>query len=311
MQEAGVSQAAPTQTREYQHLLRGPRFAWWRPALAMLMGIVFVVLLLLVTSGIAYVMMRSGVSGAEEFPIEDPWFFAFGNLLLAALVPASMLAVKIAHRDSAGFICSVVRRIRWRWMLRCCVVIAPLYVAYVALGLVLEPPAGPGPEQAWLLLLLIFFTTPFQAAGEEFLVRGLVLQNVGAWIRQPRVSAVVAIGVSTALFVAAHGNTDPWIVIDLAITGVACGWLAWRTGGLEAPIALHAVNNVVGMTGSVIFGGWGEGFIDGTSRGQPLEPLLTLVVCVLSVRWLWNEATRCGIARVHAPVDAHGITLPA
>jgi membrane protease YdiL (CAAX protease family) len=306
MLEAQVARLAAPAPREYQHLLRGPHFAWWRPVLTLVLACLLGLLFWLLAFGLAYLM------GAEDFPMEDPGAFTLGNLAMASLIPASLLAVAATHRDSAHFISSVARRVRWRWMLRCFAVIAPLFAVYVGVDLLLDPPSRPGPEQAFLFLLLILVGTPLQAAGEEYLFRGIVLQNVGAWFRHPRVALVVATSVSTVLFVAAHGSADPWIVIDLAITSVACCYLAWRTGGLEAPIALHAVNNMVGMAGSVIFGGWGEGFIDASSRGHVLDPLLTLIVCVLAVRLVLAEATRRAIPSVHSPhVMLHGATPTA
>jgi membrane protease YdiL (CAAX protease family) len=109
---------------------------------------------------------------------------------------------------------------------------------------------------------------------------------VGAWFGNARVALVAGTTVSTVVFVAAHGSADPWIMLDLAITAVVCCLLAARTGGLEAPIAMHALNNVVGMAGAVFFGGWAEGFVDEHARGTPLDPLMTLVVSVVAYRLL-------------------------
>ena len=177
-------------------------------------------------------------------------------------------------------------------------------MAYVALDLVLHPPAEPRPAQWALLLLLVALSTPAQAAGEEYLFRGLILQNVGGYFRNARAGLVFASVLSVVVFTAAHGSADPWIVVDLAFGAAACCYLAWRTGGLEAPVALHAINNVFGMTGSILFGGWNEGFVDEYSQGRPQEALLSLVVCsasVLLIRWL---ADRHGIARVFRAADA-------
>ena len=53
--------------------------------------------------------------------------------------------------------------------------------------------------------------------------------------------------VTATLFALAHGAQDPWLFADRLLFGVVASWLAWRTGGLEAPIALHAANNLVSL----------------------------------------------------------------
>jgi membrane protease YdiL (CAAX protease family) len=232
----------------------------------------------------------------------DATAFALMNLLLAALIPCCFLATRIVHGPGAGVMSSVTGAFRWRWFLRCCWILAPLYVLYISLDLVLDPPATGRPAQWALLLLVVVLSTPAQAAGEEFLFRGLILQNIGVCFRNPRFGLVVASLVSVVMFTAAHGSADPWIVIDLGFGAAACCFLAWRTGGLEAPIALHAINNTMGMTGSLLFGGWGEGFVDETSQGKPLDALLSVVVCSGAVALMLRWAGRDGIARVGAPL---------
>ena len=48
-------------------------------------------------------------------------------------------------------------------------------------------------------------------------------------------------------FALAHGTQDGWLFGDRLAFGVVASWLAWRTGGLEAPIALHVANNLVSL----------------------------------------------------------------
>ena len=51
-------------------------------------------------------------------------------------------------------------------------------------------------------------------------------------------------GRQRALFATAHGQFDPPLFADRFVLGVALAWLATRTGGLEASIAIHAVKNI-------------------------------------------------------------------
>ena len=49
------------------------------------------------------------------------------------------------------------------------------------------------------------------------------------------------------LFALAHGAQDAWLFGDRFAFALVASWLAWRTGGLEAPIALHVANNLVSL----------------------------------------------------------------
>jgi membrane protease YdiL (CAAX protease family) len=92
----------------------------------------------------------------------------------------------------------------------------------------------------WAFIAVVVLTQPLQAAGEEYLFRGMLLQALGA----TRMPPWLCCGVSAALFATAHGQFDPPLFADRFVLGVALAVLALRTGGLEAGIAIHAVKNL-------------------------------------------------------------------
>src|SRR6185369_12363243 len=100
---------------------------------------------------------------------------------------------------------------------------------------------GLGPVLAASAMLLVLI--PLQAAAEEYAFRGWLLQALGTYARSPW----VAVAVQAVLFSAAHGLGTPWGFVDLVVFGGLAGWLTVRTGGLEAAIALHVVNNLTWM----------------------------------------------------------------
>jgi uncharacterized protein len=70
-----------------------------------------------------------------------------------------------------------------------------------------------------------------------------------------------------------------------------CGWLAWRTGGLEAPIAAHVVNNVALMAVNAV--GIGDpNATDGTPVGLAISVATMAVFTVVVTR----RADRLGVA---------------
>jgi membrane protease YdiL (CAAX protease family) len=286
--------------REYQHLMRGPRFAWWRPLIVFLLVIAFLLLVTLLVGGGFLVAGRDFSQAVATQEMTVP-VFALTNLLLAALIPIAMLSMRIAYGENARLLSSVAGGLRWQWMGLCIAIMVPIFVVCVGLGLLMDWPQSPRPAQWALLLLMVVVGTPLQAAGEEYVFRGLVLQNVGAWFRGPRIGMLVATAVSTVIFAFVHGSSDPWIVLDLGVGSIACCILVWRTGGLEAAIVLHAINNVAGMGASLVFGGWGEDFVRPTSEGRPIEPLMTLLVSSAVVALVLRRARQSGIARTYQP----------
>ena len=83
-------------------------------------------------------------------------------------------------------------------------------------------------------IVIALLTTPLQAAGEEYLFRGFLLQSLGA----TRLSAPVCWVVSGALFATAHGQFDPPLFADRWLIGIVFAWLATihrRARGVDRP----------------------------------------------------------------------------
>jgi uncharacterized protein len=177
----------------------------------------------------------------------------------------------------------------------------PVWLAYIGLSIFVEAPQGPRPDHWMLLLVMVFALTPFQAAAEEYLFRGWILQNVGSWFARPILGLVVSITVSTVAFAAAHLSPDPWIIGSLACLSVASGVAAWRTGGLEAGIAMHTVNNVTAFTVVILFGGWEQAFITPTTDASPAVFVLALIVHGSALALILWQAKRKGIQRRFQP----------
>ncbi|WP_353952887.1 CPBP family intramembrane glutamic endopeptidase [Knoellia sp. S7-12] len=293
---AAELEAAEREPRTYVHQMRGPRHRWWRPlvALAVAVAVLIVCLIaLLVPSGLA------GLLDSEDTLIDplNPWSALVNNLLLASLIPATLIGVWVGFRRSPWRILSVAGRIRWGWLGWCVLVVTPLWAAYLAVSwVVFDQEVLDRPDQWVALLAVTLFTTPLQAAGEELAFRGGLVQGVGAWFHSPVVALVVTTVLSTAFFVAAHGSADPWIIIELGSLAVAGCWLAWRTGGLEAVIVLHIVNNLLIMTSGILFGGLEESFVDGESAGSPVSAGMNVVATALVTAVLLWLARRRGVA---------------
>jgi uncharacterized protein len=300
----------PDGPRAYQQMLRGPLYRWWKPLLCL----VLFVPLALILIGLAIVPvfiagLLSGATDLGDYAVEattnltnlGPIGFAYVNLSLIMLIPASGLSIWIVHGIRPGFLSSVAGRIRWRWLLRCVAVILPLWAIYIGMAAIVTPFTSPRPDHWAALLLLVLLLTPLQAAGEEYFFRGWIMQNVGAWFARPMVGLVVSIAVSAVVFSTLHLSRDPWVLGSIACLAVASGLAAWRTGGLEAGIVMHAVNNMLALSILVIFGGWSQAFIRTDTTGTPLMLLLAVAVNGTALGLILWQAKRAGLQPHYQP----------
>lgn len=295
---------------EYPQLLRTPRSRWWHPltSLGFVVGSVLLLLGLLTAPMTAALVSEVGwdtfvsLDPADLTRVEEALFSApmmlLNNLLLATFIAVAVLAVAVCHPVAARFVHSVEGRVRWRWLARCVVVLLPLFLVYVLGTWALDgaPTAPRAQDWAWLLLMGLVLT-PFQAAGEEYLFRGWLLLAVGSWFRRPLPAILIVAAVSAVTFSLAHGSFDPWILLDLSVFAVAAVILTWRTGGLEAAVALHVVNNVVVIVFGTLAGTVDESYVDVETTGSPLATLVSATVIALSTALLLWQARRAGIAR--------------
>lgn len=249
-----LPQAMPAQPVEYQRSFSGADTRWWRILLGILAGVaVFGILsvLLLVAPYVFY-----GLEGGNEFltnlgaknlNLQDPGVLIFLALSLAVIIPASQIGSLIAFRSKIGFLHSVMGRIRWGWLaLSTLVSFAFSFTLIVGLNIILSqelPAYNPNPR-LWLMIFLVVTLIPLQSAGEEYVFRGFLPQIIGAWLPWRKVSFAISLILSSSLFALAHGSLDPATFFQLSAFGMAAWILTYRTGGLEAAIGFHAMNNV-------------------------------------------------------------------
>jgi membrane protease YdiL (CAAX protease family) len=108
-----------------------------------------------------------------------------------------------------------------------------------------------------VLGLIVLLTTPLQAAGEEYVFRGYLMQAIGSFWSRPNVplwvTRLVAVLGTATLFALAHGVQNFPLFFDRFMFGLIAGWLVIRTGGLEAGIAMHILNNFLAFGYALAF----------------------------------------------------------
>ena len=232
----------------YLRAMRARDWAWWRPLLGLLL---FGVVYLVAVTVTVIVSLLTGVGpDLGLLDLVDPATLLVTNLSLIVGIPIVWLAWAGAHGMSIGWSSSVLARFRWRLLLpfalRALITVGAGIGVAVVLALLLggNGLSGPVHSAGWLLLVVVL-TTPLQSAAEEYLFRGYLSQAIAGWIRSPRAGAVVAAVVTAALFSAAHAPPDVETFLDRFAFGLAASAVVWLTGGIEAAVAVHAVNNVV------------------------------------------------------------------
>ena len=262
-----MATTSPAPDADFTQLLRGPSWAGWKPAVALPIA----ALVMLVLGGIALPIaalfepdgfiaaMRS--YGSDTPPATVPFLVAL-NLSLAAGIPVVWFCVRVFHRLPIGWASSVVGRLRWGLLLR----FAGVALATLAITLVVSaflPVTGTlGSESdgasssdavgASVLALgvALLLTTPLQATGEEYIFRGYLMQALGGWARNP----AFAIVLSAAAFAAVHGPQNLPLLADRFAFGIVAGIAVLVTGGLEAAIAMHVLNNLFALGIALVTG---------------------------------------------------------
>ena len=226
-----------------------------------------------------------------------PSALAYVDLGLAAAIPVTMLVTRYLHGLPGAWLVSVVRRIRWRWLARCfgyaaITLVITMFIAQLlpnhaqGTDLAASPHHWTGTSTAFLIVILLL--TPLQAAGEEFAFRGYLTQAVGAVFT----SKWVAIVVPALIFAIAHGIGQDWpVFIDRLAFGLIAGWLVIRTGGVEAGLAMHTMNNLVAFLAALIFGDLTNTLTVTSGSAWDLvstasQSLIYLGLCMLNLRKL-------------------------
>jgi membrane protease YdiL (CAAX protease family) len=252
--------------RTYPLMLRTWTYAWWKPALGMLLLVVgMLVVSPLVMFPILMVAVAIDHTGSYGNALTDAaglqhvtWpAMLYLNLTLAGLILVAWAIVRFVHRMRARWLLSVQPGIRWGFFWAC-FGLAPLaMIAQVVVGALLPTDPndlGSSPNHITgtivALGLVILFTTPLQAIGEEFAFRGYAMQAFGALTRRPWAAIVI----TSVLFALAHGVQNAPLFLDRFAFGLMAGYVVYRTGGLEAGIAMHIWNNLVAFGFALLLG---------------------------------------------------------
>jgi membrane protease YdiL (CAAX protease family) len=253
--------ALPPDGAGYPQILRGESYVWWLSVLGVVVGLALFLLITAVVSQALVTLFWATTAGnqsyrdyfARAFAFELPIGMLSVNLGLAALIPVAWGLMAVIHQMKPRWLSSVQPRIRWRYLFGSLAIAAVALNGVMLLSTTVGEPLAIHPQEGfWAFLAVIVLTSPLQAAAEEIFFRGYLLQALGSLV--PR--AWFGVVVSSVVFALLHGTQNLPLFADRLVFALLAGLLVWRTGGLEAAIAAHVINNVfaylyAGLTTSV------------------------------------------------------------
>lgn len=327
-------QTVETEPLEYHRLLRGVQnYRWWKPLLLLLLsGVYFGVLTVIFSFAFVPIMMAVDpgyaidvtTGDAEMLDTQRPISILLSMLSIIIMIPAVLLAMLTLGMRPMGRIWSVATRIRWGLLGRLSVAAVISVVVMNLVGILSEMALNPtsfsepfvetGREfdvnAALLSALFIIILVPFQATAEEVVFRGLFMQVIGSWLKSPW----LAILIPSVGFALAH-IYDIWGLMAVGLMGGVAAWLTWRTGGLEAAIAIHIVNNLIAfgfMTAGI--GGETAQTVDSGGPGGVIGEIVGLACFIwLTLRVFTRGGhgrTRIDLVQVAVPMAPVQPTVP-
>lgn len=258
-----VPRVVETEPLEYHRLYRGAaKYQWWKPlVLVLLAGAFYIAFSLLLSLVLMPLIMAfdpeflmQTASGESVLDTQRPLSVLYSLLAISSMLPAVILAMLCMGIRPTGRVWSVAGRIRWgllgRTTLFAIAGVATMNIVGIAATYALDPSSFAVTSEdvlpdfslnaALLSGIFILLLVPIQATAEEVVFRGVGMQVFGSWVKSPWLAVLVP----SVLFAMAH-IYDIWGMLAVGLMGLVAAWLAWRTGGLEAAIAIHVINNLV------------------------------------------------------------------
>ena len=299
---------------EYHRIYRSGREGWgWYVGgifTALLLFFVVSAILVLVVSVLLLLLTGTPFAGigdriGELTDTKDvtPSVLLFLNAVLILGIPIAFFCTRVLHGVRPRWLASVAPRIRWGWLLASFGVALLTLVFAMVLGSLLPGASESEEVSAGVntftnvtrdFLLVIVLMTPLQAVAEEYVFRGYLTQAFGGLVRNPQVARYLAVIGPALLFAVAHGSAQSVSVFfDRLAFGVVAGVLVIATGGLEAGIAYHVLNNLLAFGFALFFGDMTEA-LNATGGGWP-DVLVSVVKSAVFVALSIFVARRMGL----------------
>jgi membrane protease YdiL (CAAX protease family) len=282
----------PSQTERYLALARLGRNEWWRYAL----GAAVILFSWIVLGWVLYAWI------AEQAGGEILLHFVAINMSVVAMLAGLVVVVKLIHRRPLMTLVTADQRIDWRRIAYAALVWAVIGLLIALVEHALYPDRYYltfRADRFFAFAAVALILTPLQAATEELVFRGYVMQGLGLVFRRP----AVIVTLSALVFALPH-LLNPEVQQHGALLmgatyftiGLVLAAVALRDGRLELAIGFHASNNlllvlVANYEGSVLTS-------ESIFTARELDPMYTLVTlsagALLFYAWFFGRGHHAG-----------------
>lgn len=231
--------------------------------------------------------------------VDSLWPYLGINFTLLAMLLGVFLAVRFVHKRTFTSVITTLAMISWKRILEGFTV----FFMLIAGATLVEAAFKPGeyqvmfdPQQFLIFLPIALLVTPLQAAAEEILFRGYLMQGMGLWTRY---TAIPVLG-SSLLFMAAHltnpemGESMYLIPLLYLLMGLFLAFITVKSNSLELAIGAHAANNLF----AVLIMNYANSALPAPSlfmanRIDPVASLISFVLVAAAFYWIvfmWRKA---------------------
>lgn len=246
------------------------KYKWYKPILVFIIGLVIYLILTVLISIIfeaAYgeSLINSIMNGGYEV-LNSAIGEIFTDLGVIIMIPSLYIATKIVKdRPFSSYSSS---RGGWNFKLYFKALVIPFIFFMIIIGIetLIKGPDGTYHFSIPFLIISLIFV-PLQCIAEEYVYRGLIMQTFGSWFNIP----LLAILLQGIIFAVSHdynilGN------IEILISGLVMGFLAWKANGIEVSSAFHTANNL-SLSLFVMFG------LQSVNSNVELTDVVIAIVC--------------------------------
>lgn len=219
----------------------------------------------------------------------DPHSLFVTLMPVVIVLPLILLSSHLLQGRGIGYMSSVAGNLRWEWMAKCnsmafvvmlLATTVELTVGAMTGAVIKDLDTSTGATLASILTILLL--VPLQAAAEEYLFRGYLMQLVGRYLQHP-IWAIV-LPVPLLLFLNSYGPAAEIVgSIAVSLLVIAGGYLTWRTGGIEATVCMHVATNVMYYLMKCL------GFVDAGARPEATVTgvglIFNLIFVYLAIKW--------------------------
>ncbi len=229
----------PASPSPYQQLWRTPWLKLWQPFSAIVLGLVLWFVATVIGYGNAF--LDGYVTGNEFFVklspdgtghyvmLMTPGLFLTIKVILALLLPITVLIQLMFFGLKPGWLISVTGKVRKGGAAMSLAIVVPIWIVLALVDSAIHKiPDLSWNDQSQLLIVGILITTPWQAAGEEFMFRGLIFRGIGSYFDTPKGSFWAGAAISSVSFAAMHAGAADWTMLIHVLALVIAGFLIVR-----------------------------------------------------------------------------------